>query len=36
MKKREEKVRTRIPWIARAALFFAAVAGILLKKEWKD
>lgn len=36
MKKREERVRVRIPRIVKAALFFAAVAGILLKKEWKD
>lgn len=36
MKKREERVRIRIPGIVRVAVFFAAVASILLKKEWKD
>lgn len=32
--KREERVR--VPWTMKAALFFAAVADILFKREWKD
>lgn len=36
MKKREERVRIKIPGIVRAAVFFASVASILFKKEWKD
>lgn len=36
MEKREERVRIRLPWIVKVAVFFSAAASILFKKEWKD